>query len=719
LSNMEQTQKRKQEIETRLAEEKKRSEMIKENLEKADQLTNSMVTILNHFDERLHKLEDTILPVHRKTKDLQRLQDNIEKTLTSLDHVIGYHHVANDVEPVLRQGPSRQVDKYLHSMERLVKAVAFFSENNPDSPELNTVNTLFSNGKDGLEKEFQAQLSRHTKPMPPLKVEELIKMENKEDESFIHLPEKTVSDLSQMSEWLSGPGNSQSFVKAYSDIRSNNLIKTLNGMSDHIKGNSNTGRKISNAISTPKKPGNRRASNFRKPSTLLRKESLQNFGSMGGSDPWSELIIIHWLLKCGKWFNQSLHVSCLYLFQNTNDELQPPYPGLGKSSHAPIAEEELIELEVDPFVAMVSACAKLIVVEQDMMQSVIPEKYRRKVFDNIITEPLETVEQTGTKIVEYSKQCIARHDHPSIVNVFPAIKHLKTTLPAYQDALKGVSEKNRLRIPRLIAELDSVGVKVLEDFSDCVKSDPEKESNMPKDGTVHELTSNTMLFLQQLAENVEIVGGMLASKFESQQSIQIIRSCLAKYIGQVLGALKLNLENKSRVYVDLFLAAVFLLNNYHFIITALNRHNLLALAQIATPEIERFYKEFIEEQRQAYMQCWTKFDSYLNNDNKGVPIQVQPGGKLKDKDKQVVKDKFKSFNNDFEDLVKTHQQWAMPSSDIKKEIRNSVKSRIRSAYSELHEKYRMVQFTKNIDKYLKYTPESVVENIDKLFDQYA
>uniref|UniRef100_H2ZQN1 Exocyst complex component 7 n=1 Tax=Ciona savignyi TaxID=51511 RepID=H2ZQN1_CIOSA len=271
---MEQTQKRKQEIETRLAEEKKRSEMIKENLEKADQLTNSMVTILNHFDERLHKLEDTILPVHRKTKDLQRLQDNIEKTLTSLDHVIGYHHVANDVEPVLRQGPSRQVDKYLHSMERLVKAVAFFSENNPDSPELNTVNTLFSNGKDGLEKEFQAQLSRHTKPMPPLKVEELIKMENKEDESFIHLPEKTVSDLSQMSEWLSGPGNSQSFVKAYSDIRSNNLIKTLNGMSDHIKGNSNTGRKISNAISTPKKPGNRRARTFdRRKETGLGKSS--------------------------------------------------------------------------------------------------------------------------------------------------------------------------------------------------------------------------------------------------------------------------------------------------------------------------------------------------------------------------------------------------------------------------------------------------------------
>nr|XP_018673470.1 exocyst complex component 7 isoform X1 [Ciona intestinalis] len=672
---MEQTQRRKQEIENRLSEEKKRSEMIKASLEKADQLTNSMVTILNQFDERLHKLEDTILPVHRKTKDLQRLQDNIEKTLSSLDHVISYHHVAHDVEPIVRQGPSRQVDKYLSCMERLVQAVNFFSENNPDSPELNTVNTLFTNGKDGLEKEFQAHLSRHTKPMPPQKVVEMIKAENMEAESYTNLPEKTMSDLSQMAEWLSGAGKSQSFVNVYSDIRSNNLIKTLNGLSDHIKGNNlNTGRKISVAVTTPKKPGNRRASNFRKPSTLLRKESLQSLSSMGG---------------------------------------------LGKSSHAPIAEEEIIEIEIEPFVAMVSACAKLFVVEQSMIQSVIPEKNRRQVFDSIITESLKSVEQAGNKIVEYAKQCITRHDHPSIVNVFPAIKHLKTTLPSYQAVLKGVSEMNRLRMPRLIGELETVGVKVLEDFSDCVKSDPEKESNMPKDGTVHELTSNTMLFMQQLADNVEIVGGMLASKFESQQSMEKIRSCLADYISQVLGALKLNLENKSRVYENLSLAAVFLLNNYHFIITALNRHNLLGLAEIATPGIENLYRGFIDHQKQAYLQCWNKFDNYLKNKNKGVEIQAQPGGKLKDKDKLIVKDKFKTFNNDFDDLVKTHQQWAMPSSEVRKEIRNSVKTKLVQPYAELHEKYRMVQFTKNIEKYLKYTPESVAENIDRMFGQNA
>lgn len=35
--------------------------------------------------------------------------------------------------------PGRQVDRYIALMEKLTKAVAFFKENNPDSPELNTV----------------------------------------------------------------------------------------------------------------------------------------------------------------------------------------------------------------------------------------------------------------------------------------------------------------------------------------------------------------------------------------------------------------------------------------------------------------------------------------------------------------------------------------------------------------------------------------------------
>jgi len=53
-----------------------------------------MVSILNSFEERLSKLEATILPVYQETDNLRRQQENIDKTLEALDHVIGFYNVS-------------------------------------------------------------------------------------------------------------------------------------------------------------------------------------------------------------------------------------------------------------------------------------------------------------------------------------------------------------------------------------------------------------------------------------------------------------------------------------------------------------------------------------------------------------------------------------------------------------------------------------------------
>ncbi|KAJ7310193.1 Exocyst complex component 7 [Desmophyllum pertusum] len=47
------------------------------SLEKTDQITGNMLDILSKFEVRIHKLEDTIVPVHRETDDLQRRQASI------------------------------------------------------------------------------------------------------------------------------------------------------------------------------------------------------------------------------------------------------------------------------------------------------------------------------------------------------------------------------------------------------------------------------------------------------------------------------------------------------------------------------------------------------------------------------------------------------------------------------------------------------------------
>ena len=43
---------------------------------RSSQLTNGMVNILTSFEERLAKLEKTILPVYHETKNLQQKQES-------------------------------------------------------------------------------------------------------------------------------------------------------------------------------------------------------------------------------------------------------------------------------------------------------------------------------------------------------------------------------------------------------------------------------------------------------------------------------------------------------------------------------------------------------------------------------------------------------------------------------------------------------------------
>ncbi len=56
-----------------------------------------MVSILNSFEERLSKLEATILPVYQETDNLRRRQENIDRTLEALDHVIGFYNVSKGI----------------------------------------------------------------------------------------------------------------------------------------------------------------------------------------------------------------------------------------------------------------------------------------------------------------------------------------------------------------------------------------------------------------------------------------------------------------------------------------------------------------------------------------------------------------------------------------------------------------------------------------------
>ncbi|XP_063816628.1 exocyst complex component 7 isoform X3 [Pseudophryne corroboree] len=679
---------RKREIEQKLKQEEEMLTFIKESLDKSDQLTNNMVSILSSFESRLMKLENSIIPVHKQTETLQRLQENVESTLSCLDHVISYYHVATETEKVIREGPSGRLEEYLSCIAKIQKAVEYFQDNNPDSPELNRVKSLFEKGKESLDAEFRNLLQRHSKPVPPILILDLIgtdeEIEGQEEGILDHLPEGILQDIIRISQWLVEFGRNQDFMNVYYQIRSSQLDRSIKGLKEHF-------RKSSSSSVVPYSPAvqNKRKDTPTKkpakrpvflPGTIRKAQNLLKQYSQHGLD--------------GKKGGSSLGV------------LE--------------GKEDVLDLETDTYIYCVSAFVHLAQSEYRLLMDIIPEHHQKKTFDSLIQETLDNLILEGENIVLAAKKANSRHDFTSVLSIFPILRHLKLTKPEFDKVLQGTAASTKNKLPNLITSIETTGAKALEDFADSIKNDPDKENSMSKDGTVHELTSNAILFLQQLLEFQETAGAMLASQETSSTASSNIsefsRRLLSTYICKVLGYLQLKLLSKSKMYEDLALGAIFLHNNYNYILKSLEKSELMQVVSVTQKNPDSVYRDHIEKQIKTYQQSWLKVTEYVNDRN----MPAFQGTKLKDKERQMIKERFKGFNEGLEEICKIQKSWAIPDKKQRERIRQAQKNIVQEAYGAFLHKYGTgVNFTKNPDKYIKYSVEHVGEMIERLFDTSA
>ncbi|XP_043087116.1 exocyst complex component 7 isoform X10 [Puntigrus tetrazona] len=664
---------RKREIEDKLKQEQETLSFIRESLEKSDQLTKGMVSILSSFESRLMQLENSIIPVHKQTENLQRLQENVDKTLSCLDHVISYYHVAKDTDKIIREGPAGRLDEYLACIAKIQKAVEYFQDNNPDSPELNTVKARFEKGKELLEAEFRSLLTRYSKPVPPVLILDAIggdeDMEVQEDVTLEHLPEAVLQDIICISAWLVEYGRNQDFMNVYFQVRSSQLDRSIKGLKEHFRKNSATSAIHSPAVQTKRKE------------TPTKKPPKR------------------------PGFDHDLRGVKL----------------LSDDKHGAAAgKDDVLDIEIDSYIHCISAFVKLAQSEYALLTEIIPEHHQKKTFDSLIQEALDNLMLDGDGIVSAARRAIMRHDYSAVLTIFPILRHLKQTKPDFDATLQGTAASTKNKLPDLITSMETIGAKALEEFADSIKNDPDKEYNMPKDGTVHELTSNAILFLQQLLDFQETAGAMLASQESSlsasNYSSEFSRRLLSTYIYKVLGNLQLNLSNKAKVYEDPALRAIFLHNNYNYILKSLEKSELIQLVAVTHKKVEGLYRELIEQEIQNYQRSWLKVTEHLTERN--IPA-FQPGTKLKDKERQIIKDKFKGFNDGLEELCRIQQGWAVPDKEQRDAIRQAEKRLVSEAYRAFLQRCANISFTKNPEKYHRYSTEQVEEMLDRLFDTSA
>lgn len=343
---------------TKLDKEMHNLSVLKETVNKSKQLTNGMCNILTSFEERLMKLERTILPVYHETGNLQRRQDNIQQTLESLDHVIQFYTIPKEVELIIRDGVSGNLKEFLECMEKLKKGISFFAEIKPHDHELDELNSLFEAGGDALEREFRSLLTKFCKPIPHITILDLVGLDDElphEDEKTLldQIPEHVIRELVLIADWLRKNRN-EDFANIYGSLRSATLLKSLQGLKEHQKSSS----------------GN---------STTL---NLHNSPMLGGRRNIARETPSR---KASKRIQQALMKRASLAIMKYSPSVESTVLG-HRLQTALLSEpkDEIMEQEIEAYLTCITALYKLMQSELYLMQGIITEDRQKLVFEKVV-----------------------------------------------------------------------------------------------------------------------------------------------------------------------------------------------------------------------------------------------------------------------------------------------------------------------------------------------
>ncbi|QQP50641.1 Exocyst complex component 7 [Caligus rogercresseyi] len=409
----------------------------------------------------------------------------------------------------------------------------------------------------------------------------------------------------------------------------------------------------------------------------------------------------------------------------------PNLPGSAGSTPILSSGSDLNEMEVEIFSQTISGLQKLMASEQRLMVGIIPHSFQQRIFEIIVRDSLDLVLREGEYILLRVKKAVSSHDFLAVITLFLAIRHLSAIAPLMESTLENCDPSVKAKYKSMIHGFFTTGFSALEDFLEVIRGDSTSKEKLPKDGTVFQLTSNVLLFLEQLLEFVDTLAVVLTTQ-DSSYNQTLLRTetkisvnnrnqaLVGLYLDKVLVQLNYTLINKSESYSDQFLKAIFRLNNNQYILRTLNSSGLLRLIDLVQPKRAESYDAMIVEQRQLYLQSWSRILSHIWSPSEDVPIAIlQAPGKLGDKYCKMIKDKFAGFNKEMEDISSTQRSYSVPDVELRESLKRDNKEFILHKYQSFYERYVHVQFTKHKEKYIKYTPSQVDHLIDSFFDTAA
>ncbi|XVF07553.1 hypothetical protein REPUB_Repub06bG0149000 [Reevesia pubescens] len=263
----------------------------------------------------------------------------------------------------------------------------------------------------------------------------------------------------------------------------------------------------------------------------------------------------------------------------------------------------------------------------------------------------------------------------------------------------------------LTKRLAQTAIDTFVDFEEAVEKDATRTAVL--DGTVHPLTSYVINYVKFLFDYQSTLRQLFQEFDEGNADAQ-----LTNVTTRIMQALQTNLDGKSKQYKDPGLTQLFLMNNIHYIVRSVRRSEAKDLLGDDWVQIHR---RIVQQHANQYKRIsWAKILQCLTI--QGAAPSGSGGGLLggdtgSGVSRTMIKDRFKTFNVQFEDLHIRQSQWNVPDSELRESLRLAVAEVLLPAYRSFSKRFGpMIENGKNPGKYIRYRPEDLERMLSEFFE---
>ncbi|KAL0839247.1 hypothetical protein ABMA28_016010 [Loxostege sticticalis] len=672
------------EIEMKLRKEISNIQELKAAANRSSSLASDVCNVLGACEQRLQQLETAVLPLYGDTARLQHIHQNMERTVKALDHVINFYMVSRELADLIQGGPhttsTDALNIYLEALDKLAEAQTYFNKNNPQSVELENINQLYNTGVLKLENAFEELLSRNTRPLSPTTLMDMIALEEDSSADSVSVSasgsgsgnSSALETMRAAAAWLSAAGRAP--AGPLLAIRAPAAKSSLIAFKDYLRSRSMAASPLM------------RAKNMlhRSDSTTKKTSKIQK------------------VLE--KRANKIMMKASQTLEQSTGLALGPRRSIV--ESYSEESNEALDEFEAESAGALACGVCRLARHEQRHLLGLVPLPRLPALLQQVLKDCFAILRACSRSRRSASK-CGA-----GAAACWALLGKLQRLQPDVERALAPAPPTT---YTSTVNNCQLNCLKSLEEWVEGVRND---NAAGAVDGTVHQLAAATLAHCHQLAQYLHTIGPALATDPAYARAAGQLpgahdrnAALLAIYMRKVLAQLNFTLRNKSEQYPDA-LKAIFLLNNTLYLLQGLQRSGLLDVLTLAEPECEASYRDMIHEHKNAYLQSWNKLLAH-------TVLEEQLPAKLRDKDRQMLKDKFASFNREWEEITARQRGYSVPDAELREALKRDNKQTLLPPYTAFYDACAALPFSKNPDKYVKYTPVQIATQLDGYFDEAA